>query len=101
MTKAVRDSMSKEQSSEPWLPMIVIAMAQMLMSFNVSAIPVSMSGMVHSFNVTPTTVGTAVVMYSLGVSGFVMLGGKLGQRLGAKLFFQIAVGLFLIAMVLM
>src|SRR5262249_46783910 len=44
---------------------------------------------------------TAVVMYSLGVSGFVMLGAKLGQRFGAKLFFQIAVGLFLVAMVLM
>jgi MFS family permease len=76
-------------------------MGQMLMSFNVSAIPVSMSGMVHSFNTPPTTVGTAVVMYSLGVSGFVMLGAKLGQRFGSKLFFQIAVGLFLVAMVLM
>jgi hypothetical protein len=39
--------------------MAVIALAQMLMSFNVSAIPVSMSGMVNSFN-TPPTVGTAV-----------------------------------------
>jgi MFS family permease len=81
--------------------MIVIAMAQMLMSFNVSALPVSMSGMVNSFNTPPTTVGTAVVMYSLGVSGFVMLGAKLGQRFGSKIFFQVAVVLFLAAMVLM
>ena len=81
--------------------MIVIAMAQMLMSFNVSALPVSMSGMVNSFNTPPTTVGTAVVMYSLGVSGFVMLGAKLGQRFGSKIFFQAAVVLFLVAMVLM
>ena len=44
------------------------------MSFNVAALPVSMSGMVNSFNTPPTTVGTAIVMYSLGVSGFVMLG---------------------------
>src|SRR5215471_7438074 len=84
-----------------WLPMIVIAMAQMLMSFNVSALPVSMSGMVNSFNTPPTTVGTAIVMYSLGVSGFVMLGAKLGQRFGSKIFFQAAVVLFLAAMVLM
>lgn len=81
--------------------MIVIAMGQMLMSFNVAAIPVSMSGMVASFNTAPTTVGTAIVMYSMGVSGFVMLGAKLGQRFGSKLFFQIAVSLFLAAMVLM
>jgi MFS family permease len=86
---------------DPWLPMIVIAMGQMLMSFNVAAIPVSMGGMVDSFQTAPTTGGTAVVLYSLGVSGFIMLGAKLGQRFGSKIFFQAAVALFLVAMVLM
>jgi MFS family permease len=86
---------------DSWVPMIVIAMGQMLMSFNVAAIPVSMGGMVKSFNTPPTTVGTAVVLYSLGVSGFIMLGAKLGQRFGSKIFFQAAVGLFLVAMVTM
>src|SRR5215469_8946133 len=98
--KTVNDAGDKA-ANDPWLPMVVIALAQMLMSFNVSAIPVSMSGMVNSFNTPPTTVATAVVMYSLAVSGFVMLGAKLAQRLGAKRFFQIAVTLFLVAMVLM
>lgn len=84
-----------------WVPMIVIAMGQALMSFNVAAIPISMSGMVESFQTPPTTVGTAIVMYSLGVSGFVMLGAKLGQRFGSKIFFQAATTLFLIAMILM
>lgn len=78
----------------PWLPMIVIGMAQALMSFNVAAIPVSMAGMVRDFNTPPTTVGTAIVMYSLGVSGFVMLGAKLGHRFGAKRIFQIVVAIF-------
>jgi len=86
---------------DPWLPMIVIAMGQALMSFNVAALPISMSGMVRSFNTAPTTVGTAVIMYSMGVSGFVMLGAKLGQRFGSKLFFQTAVGMFLLALILM
>lgn len=80
-----------------WIPMIVIGMAQALMSFNVAAIPVSMAGMVESFNTPPTTVGTAIVMYSLGVSGFVMLGAKLGQRFGAKLVFQVVVAMFGVA----
>jgi MFS family permease len=86
---------------DSWLPMIVIAMGQMLMSFNVAAIPVSMGGMVESFNTPPTTVGTAVVLYSLGVSGFILLGAKLGQRFGSKIFFQAAVALLGVAMVLM
>jgi len=98
--KTVNDAGDKA-ANDPWLPMVVIALAQMLMSFNVSAIPVSMSGMVNSFNTPPTTVATAVVMYSLCVSGFVMLGAKLGQRFGSKRFFQIAVSLFLQAMLLM
>jgi MFS family permease len=89
------------EARDPWLPMIVIAMGQMLMSFNVAAIPVSMGGMVESFRTPPTTVGTAVVLYSLGVSGFIMLGAKLGQRFGSKVFFQAAAGLFLLAMVAM
>jgi MFS family permease len=97
----VSSSTGKSETQESWVPMIVIAMGQMLMSFNVAALPVSMSGMVNSFNTPPTTVGTAIVMYSLGVSGFVMLGAKLGQRFGSKIFFQMAVTLFLAAMVIM
>lgn len=100
-TKTVSNSGSEIEENASWLPMIVIAMGQMLMSFNVAALPVSMGGMVKSFNTAPTTVGTAIVMYSLGVSGFVMLGGKLGQRFGSKIFFQVAVALFLAAMVIM
>jgi MFS family permease len=100
-TKAVSNTGSDIEENASWLPMIVIAMGQMLMSFNVAALPVSMGGMVASFNTPPTTVGTAIVMYSLGVSGFVMLGGKLGQRFGSKIFFQVAVALFLVAMIIM
>lgn len=89
------------EQRDSWLPMIVIAMGQMLMSFNVAAIPVSMGGMVESFQTPPTTIGTAIVLYSLGVSGFIMLGAKLGQRFGSKIFFQTAVALFLVAMITM
>jgi MFS family permease len=80
--------------------MIVIAMGQALMSFNVAALPVSMGGMVESFGVPPTTIGTAIIMYSMGVSGFVLLGAKLGQRFGSKIFFQASVALFLLALAL-
>jgi len=100
-TNTAPDASPEIEENASWLPMVVIAMGQMLMSFNVAALPVSMSGMVSSFNTPPTTVGTAIVMYSLGVSGFVMLGGKLGQRFGSKVFFQVAVALFLAAMVTM
>lgn len=50
------------EENASWLPMVVIAMGQMLMSFNVAALPVSMSGMVSSLNTPPTTVGTIVAL---------------------------------------
>jgi predicted MFS family arabinose efflux permease len=81
--------------------MVVIAMGQALMSFNVASLPISMGGMVDSFNTPPTTVGTAIVMYSLFVSAFIMVGAKLGQRFGSKLFFQASVAMFLLAMAMM
>jgi MFS family permease len=100
-TTTLKNSGAETETQDPWLPMIVIAMGQALMSFNVAALPVSMGGMVASFNTPPTTVGTAIVMYSLGVSGFILLGAKLGQRFGSRLFFQAAVSLFLLAMIIM
>lgn len=67
---------------ESWVPMITIALAQILMSFNVASLPVALGGMVKSFNVPPTTIATAIVMYSLSVAGFVMLGPNLTNVLG-------------------
>ncbi len=58
-TQAVSPASAEAEVRDSWVPMIVIAMGQMLMSFNVAAIPVSMGGMVASFNTPPTTVGTA------------------------------------------
>jgi MFS family permease len=81
--------------------MVAIALGQVLMSFNVSSLPVAIGGMVASFNVTPTTVATAIVMFSLAVASLVMLGAKLCQRFGAPRVFRTVVLIFGAAMVLM
>lgn len=86
---------------ESWVPMIAIALGQVIMSFNVASLPVAMGGMVKSFNVPPTTIATGIVMYSMLVAGFVMLGAKLNQRFGAVRVFRATVLLFGGAQVLM
>ena len=48
-----------------WLPMLVIALGQFLMSFNIAALSMAIGPMVVSFETTPTTIGTAIVVYSL------------------------------------
>jgi predicted MFS family arabinose efflux permease len=89
------------ETRESWVPMIAIALGQMIMSFNVASLPVAMGGMVQSFNVPPTTVATGIVAYSMLVAGFVMLGAKLTQRFGALNVFRAAVVVFGCAQTLM
>ncbi|MFL7870541.1 MAG: MFS transporter [Anaerolineales bacterium] len=82
-----------------WLPMMIIALAQIQMGFNVSALPVSIGGIVEDFHTSPSSVSTALVIYSLAVAGFVMLGAKLGKMIGSRLAFQIGVIVHGLAMV--
>lgn len=84
-----------------WVPMIAIALGQMIMSFNVASLPVAMGGMVQSFGVPPTTVATGIVAYSMLVAGFVMLGAKLAQRFGAVRVFRVAVVMFFVSQLMM
>lgn len=97
----VNTSSGVTEQKESWVPMITIALAQVLMSFNVASLPVAMGGMVKSFNVPPTTIATAIVMYSLSVAGFVMLGAKLNQRFGSVIVFRSTILMFGVAQVLM
>jgi predicted MFS family arabinose efflux permease len=89
------------EAKASWVPMIAIALGQMIMSFNVASLPVALGGMVKSFNVPPTTVATGIVAYSMLVAGFVMLGAKLIQRYGTTRVFRAAILLFIVSQVLM
>ncbi|MEV8169675.1 MFS transporter [Microbacterium sp. NPDC077486] len=77
-----------------WLPMVSLFLAQVLMSFNVAALPISLGGMVSDFGVPPTIASTTIVMYGLAVAALVMTGAKLGQRVGWVLIFRVVVALF-------
>ena len=84
-----------------WSPMIVIAMAQILMSFNINSLRVSMAGIGASFGTPPTMVGSAIVTHSLFIAGFVMLGAKVGELYGPTFVFRTTVALFGVAMATM
>lgn len=96
MSETTGSTKALEKTS--WIYMGIIALAQIQMSFNVSALPVSIGGIVEDFHTSPSSVGTALVVYSLAVAGFVMLGAKLGKLIGARLAFQIGVVLHGLAM---
>ncbi|GAA2235686.1 MFS transporter [Herbiconiux moechotypicola] len=84
-----------------WVPLVGLFLAQILMSFNVSSLPVSLGGMVSDFGVPPTAVSTAIVTYGLVVAALVMVGAKLGQRVGWIIMFRIVVALFAVSALMM
>ncbi|MFD1812824.1 MFS transporter [Rhodococcus gannanensis] len=88
------DDTSVDAERRSWLPMVGLFFAQILMSFNVAALPVSLGGMVEDFGVAPTTASTTIVVYGLAVAALVMVGSKLGQRVGWVLVFRVVVATF-------
>ena len=106
MTSSVASGESRSiaqptEARRSWLPMAVIAAAQIMMSANISALPIVIGGIVADLDTPATTIGTAIVTYSLCVAGLIMLGAKLGTVLGSRLMFSIGAAGFGGAMVLM
>ncbi|MGN6240538.1 MAG: MFS transporter, partial [Cellulosimicrobium cellulans] len=95
-TRDVVDSSTAPATEDrrSWVPMVGLFLAQVLMSFNVAALPVSLGGMVEDFGVPPTVASTTIVVYGLAVAALVMTGAKLGQRIGWVAIFRVVVATF-------
>jgi MFS family permease len=100
-TQPIAEIHTTAEPQASWLPMVVIAMAQILMIFNVSSLQVSIDGIVSTFSVPATAVATAIVTYSLVVAGLIMLGARIGQIFGSRRTFRAMVLLFGVAMLAM
>lgn len=90
----------RPETQASWVPMVIIALAQILLIFNISTLQVSIEGIVSTFNTPATVVGTAIVSYTLVVAGFIMPGAKLAQSLGSRRVFRASIILFGVAMLL-
>lgn len=101
MTDVTSPATPPVEERRSWAPMIGLFLAQVLMSFNVAALPISLGGMVEDFGVPPTTASSTIVVYGLAVAALVMTGAKLGQRIGWVLIFRVVVAVFALSSVLM
>ncbi|TKR23649.1 MFS transporter [Cellulomonas hominis] len=101
MGERVRADAPAVERRASWLPLVCLFLAQVLMAFNLAALPVSIGGMVAEFGVPPTAVSAAIVTYGLSVAALVMTGAKVGQRLGWVRAFRVVVGTFAVSSLLM
>ena len=88
-------------STAAWMPLVIILLAQIQLSFNINALPVSVGRIAQDLHVPATSVATALVVYSLFVAALVMVGAKLGRMLGERLAFQLGVAVHAVAMGMM
>src|SRR5262245_55087042 len=85
----------------PWLPLVIIVLAQLQMAINVNALPVSLGPISIDLNAPATATATALLLYSLFVAAFVMPGAKIGKLVGERRVFQAGVVAHGVAMGLM
>jgi MFS family permease len=93
MSREAADSAVELQRAThaPWLPLIVIVLAQLQMAINISALPVSLGPISEDLDAPATAAATALLLYSLFVAAFVMLGAKIGKLVGERRVFQVGV----------
>lgn len=87
----ILNARAQAETDASWTPMVVIALGQIMMIFNISTLQVSIEGIAGSFNAPATTVGTAIVTYALVCAGLMMAGGRVAQKFGARRVFRIMV----------
>jgi MFS family permease len=75
----------------------VLAVAQFVIALDYSIIYVALPSMARGLSLEPAAAQWVISSYAVGFAGFLMVGGRLADRLGAKRLFLVAVNLFCVA----
>jgi MFS family permease len=81
-----------------WMPLVVVAIAQVLLAFNITALKISIDAIVVSYAAPASAVKTAIVAYSLVVASCIAVGARAASRFGSKRVFRTMTALFAVSM---
>ena len=65
-----------------WFPLAIVMLCQIQVSFN--AFNVSIEGIVHDLDIPATSVGLALTTSTFAMAGFVLLGARVGAKIGPR-----------------
>ncbi len=65
-----------------WFPLVIVMMCQIQVSFN--AFNVSIEGIVDDLGIPATSVGLALTTGTFAMAGFVLLGARIGAKIGPR-----------------
>jgi MFS family permease len=72
-----------------WGVITMLAAAQLIMVLDTTVMNVSITQVAEDLNTTVVGLQTAITLYTLVMAAFMLLGGKLGERWGAKRAFTV------------
>ena len=78
-----------QQKTASWGVIAMLAAAQFIMVLDTTVMNVSITQVAADLNTTVVGLQTAITMYTLVMASFMLLGGKLGDRWGAKRAFTV------------
>ena len=78
-----------QQKTASWGVIAMLAAAQFIMVLDTTVMNVSITQVAADLNTTVVGLQTAITMYTLVMAAFMLLGGKLGDRWGAKRAFTV------------
>ncbi len=81
-------------SSNRWLDLTILAVAQFMIVLDVSIVNVALPSMQQSFNLTIADLQGIITAYTLAFGGFLLLGGRAADLYGRKRMFLIGVSFF-------
>ncbi|MGO4692114.1 MFS transporter [Glaciibacter sp. 2TAF33] len=90
MTTLTAPAETGRETKASWLPLIVVVLTQIQVSFAVNALTVSMHGITTDLDTPATSVGTAITAGTFAMAAFILLGAKIGAKFGTRRVFQIA-----------
>src|SRR5690606_39835288 len=101
VAQAIRAAAAESQARASWTPLVVIALAQLLLVFNLATLKVSVDAIAESLGAPASAVKTAIVLHFLVVAAFIMLGARMTERFGGRRVFRATAATMGAAMMLM
>jgi EmrB/QacA subfamily drug resistance transporter len=77
-----------------WWPLAALGAAQFLMVLDQSVMNVSISQLVEDFDTEVTVIQAVITLYSLVMAALMLLGGKIGDRIGRRRAFAIGLVIY-------
>ena len=92
--------MSAKHSTNPWLVLVLICMAQFMVVLDATIVNVALPHIQSSLGFTEASLQWVINAYTLIFAGFLLLGGRAGDLLGRKRLFLIGLVVFTVASLL-